>query len=297
MYAVTGATGNTGRVVAEALLAAGKDVTVIGRSEERLKPLVDKGAEAFVGSVEEPQAMTLAFSGAVGVYCMLPNRYNARDFRAYQRTVGDSFMSAIHEAGVENVVFLSSMGAHLPEGTGPIAGLRKQEQRLEGLENVNVLSLRPGWFMENFYFSIDMIRGMGIVGTPVVGDVPMPMIATRDIGVYAAERLIALDFEGKTTRELLGERDVALDEAAQAIGAAIGMDNLQYVQFSFEDFTQAALGMGMSESVVSTFSEMYGALNDGKVVHEEERSAANTTPTTIEMFAATCAQAYSAAGT
>jgi uncharacterized protein YbjT (DUF2867 family) len=295
MYAVVGATGNTGRAVAEALLAAGKDVTVIGRSEKRLKSLVDKGAEAYLGSVEDAQAMSLAFSGAVGVYCMLPLRYHAEDVRAYQRIVSESLTSAVHEAGVQHVIFLSSVGAHLTEGTGPIAGLREAEDRMGSLNKVNVLSLRPAWFMENFYFSMEMIRSMGMVGTPVVGSMPMPMIATRDIGAYAAERLVALDFEGLATRELLGARDVSLNEATRAIGAAIGQDDLQYVQVPFEDFKQASLAMGMSEGAVRVFTEMYHAFNDGIVVAEEARSIDNTTPTTIEVFAGAFAEAYAAA--
>lgn len=296
MYAVTGATGNTGRVVAEGLLAAGKDVLVIGRSEDRLRPLTEKGAEAFTGSVDDAQSMSIAFSGAVGVYCMIPLRYDIDDLRAYQRTIGEAYTAAVNEAGVQHVVFLSSVGAQHKKGTGPIAGLREQEDRLAKLEGVNVLNLRPAWFMENLMFNMDMIREMGIVGTPAEGDRPMAMIATRDIGAYAAERLVALDFEGKGTQELLGAADVSLEEAARAIGAAISKDDLRYVQFPFDDFEKAALGMGMGRSAVSNFSEMYRAINDGLVVAEEERSTANTTPTTIEDFAQVFAGVYAASG-
>jgi uncharacterized protein YbjT (DUF2867 family) len=294
MYAVTGATGNTGRVVAEALLAAGKDVLVIGRSADRLRPLTEKGAEAFVGSVDDAQSLSIAFSGAVGVYCMIPLRYDTEDVRAYQRNIGESLTAAVHEAGVQHVVFLSSIGAQHKDGTGPIAGLREQEDRLAKLEGVNVLNLRPGWFMENLLFNVEMIRQLGVVGTPIEGDRPLAMIATRDVGAYAAERLVALDFEGNGAQELLGPADVSLVEAARAIGAAIGMKGLQYSQSPFDDFEKAALGMGMGRSAVSNLCEMYRAFNDGLVVAEEERSAANTTPTTIEDFAQVFAGVYTA---
>jgi uncharacterized protein YbjT (DUF2867 family) len=294
MYAVTGATGNTGRAVAEALLAGGKDVQVIGRSGERLQPLVEKGAEAFVGSLEDSQAMTIAFSGAVGVYCMIPPRYDARDVRHYQKRIGESLTAAIHEAGVTHVVFLSSIGAQHTEGTGLIAGLRGQEDRLNALDRVNVLHLRAGWFMENFFFSVDAIRGMGVIGTPVRGDLPIAMIATRDIGVYAAERLLKLDFSGKSSQQLLGPRDLTLREATKAIGAAIGKDDLEYVQFSYDDARQALLGMGTSSDLAEAMIEMYRGFNDGLVVAEGERSTESTTPTTIEVFAQVFAQVYNA---
>ena len=292
MYAIVGATGNTGKVVAETLLAAGKDVRVIGRSAERLRAFVDKGAEAFIGSVEEPQEMARAFSGATAAYCLIPPRFEASDFRAYQRTVGEAITAGLRDGGVENVVFLSSVGAQHTEGTGPITGLRAQEDRLNGLEGVNVLSLRAGWFMENFFMSIGTIREMGIIGTPVDPDVRIAMIAARDIGEAAVAHLLELDFSGKSARELLGQRDITLAEATAVIGGAIGKD-LEYVQFPYEDAERALTRMGVGASAAGVFIEMYRAFNEGRVVPTEERSARNTTPTSIEDFARFFAQLYS----
>ena len=294
MYVVTGASGNTGRVVAETLLAAGKDVQVVGRSEKRLQPLIEKGGESFVGSVDDAQAMSIAFSGAVGVYCMIPPRFDAPDFRAYQRSVGESLAAAVNGAGVEYVVFLSSIGAQNREGVGPIAGLREEEERLNALDGVNILHLRAGFFMENFLMQLDTIRGMGVVGLPVRGDIAVPLIATRDIGKYAGERLLNMDFSGKSMRELLGPRDVTFEDATRVLGAAIGKDDISYVQFPFEDAEQALLGMGLSPSGVSVLLEMYRGLNDGLVVATEERSPENTTDTTLEQFSETFAQAFKA---
>ncbi len=292
MYAIVGATGNSGRVLAEALLAEGMDVTVIGRNEKRLSPLVGKGAEAFVGSAEDSQAMTLAFSGVVGVYCMIPPRLDAPDLRDHQRKIGESLTAAIHEAGVQYVVNLSSVGAQHTKGTGAIAGLHEQEKRLNELDGVNVLHLRAGWFMENFFTTIEMIRKMGVVGMPVSGAVPIPMIATRDIGAYAAERLLKLDFSDKSTRELLGPRDMTLEEAVHVLGRAIGNTELQYIQTSFEDAERALVGMGISKSTATVLLEMYRGFNDGLIVAEEERSLENTTPTTLGEFAQVFAEVY-----
>jgi uncharacterized protein YbjT (DUF2867 family) len=292
MYVVTGATGKTGRVVAEALLAAGADVQVVGRSEGRLRPLVEKGAQPFVGSLDEAQTMSIAFSGAVGVYCMIPPRFEVPDFPAWQRAVGESLAAAVHEAGVNYVVFLSSIGAQHTEGTGPIAGLRREEDRLNRLDGINVLNLRAGFFMENFFMQIDVIRRMGVVGLPMQGDVPCPLIATKDVGEYAAERLLQKDFSDKCTRELLGPRDMTMNEAARVLGAAIGKPGLEYVQFSFEDMERALLGMGISASGTSTMLGLYRGINDGLVVATEERSPENTTATTFEEFAQLFAEVY-----
>ncbi|NIR44300.1 MAG: NmrA family NAD(P)-binding protein [Gemmatimonadetes bacterium] len=296
MYAVVGATGNTGRVVARTLLAADEDVLVIGRSRERLKPLVSEGAEAFAGSVEDAQSMSIAFSGALAAYCLLPVRYDAEDVPGFLRSVGVALSAGIHEAGVQHVVFLSSIGAQHETGTGLIVALREQEQRFAKLSGVSVLSLRAGWFMENFRGQIRSIRETGTIATPLRGDLPIPMISAHDIGRYAAGRLASRDFEGAATQELLGPRDVTLEEAVRVLGAAIGKADLRYVQRSFEEFEETAREAGMSASAVRVLSEMYRAFNDGRVASEEGRSAESTTETTIGDYAEEFAKIYDAVG-
>ena len=293
MYAVIGATGNTGRVVAEDLLAAGLPVRVIGRSEERLAPLVERGAEATVGDVSDAEFVARACDGVGGVYHLIPPRYDI-DLRAWQTKAGKALVAGIRDSGVPYVVNLSSVGAQHHHGTGPIAGLREQEDRFNDLTEVNVLHLRPAWFMENLYMSLDVIRGMGVLGMPVSADVPIAMIATRDIGTEAARRLAALDFDGHHTRELLGPRDYTLTEVAGIIGAAIGKPDLPFVRFPDEAAAAAFEEMGAHPATVATFMEMYRGFDEGRIVALESRSRANTTPTTLEEFAQGLAAAYGA---
>jgi len=294
MYAVTGATGNTGRLIAQALLAKGKKVRVIGRDATRLEPLVKQGAEPFVGSLDDPAVMTKAFSDSKAVYAMIPPHLTAKDNRAHQQAVGDALAKAIAAARVAYVVNLSSVGAHLPDKTGPITGLHHQELRLNALKGVHLLHLRPGFFMENFFWSVDLIRKMGINGGAIRADLPIAVIATRDIAAAAAERLAALDFSGSTVRELLGQRDLTMADATKALGRAIGKPELAYVRFPYEDAENAMLGMGLSASVARDSIEMYRAFNDGLIRATEKRTAANTTPTSIEEFAKDFARAYAA---
>ena len=292
MYVITGATGNIGSRIAEKLLSGGKTVRVVGRSAEKLQPFVDKGAEPFVGDLADTDAMARAFTGAEAVFVLIPPNFAAPDHRAYQNEVGESLANAIREAGVKNVVNLSSVGAHLPEKVGVIKGLFDQEQRLNTLEGVNVLHLRPAFFMENHFLQIDMIKGNGIMGSPVKPDIPIFQIATADIADYAAERLVHLDFSGKTVRELLGPEEMTMDEATQVLGKAIGKEDLKFVRFSYEDAHRGMTGMGISEDVVSEMMELYRSFNEGICRPTEPRSAENTTPTTLEQFSKTFAAIY-----
>jgi uncharacterized protein YbjT (DUF2867 family) len=292
MYVITGATGHTGRPIVEKLLAQGKQVRAIARSAEHLKPLAAKGAEPFVGSLEDSDAMARAFSGAEAVYTMIPPNLTAPDARAFQNRVGETLATAIAKARVPYIVNLSSMGAHLSEKVGPIAGLHDVEQRLNRLEGTNILHLRPTYFMENLLMNVQMIKTMGINGTPIKADVGMPMIATRDIAAEAAERLLRLDFKGKSVNELFGPRELTMTEATAILGRAIGKPSLPYVQFPYEDAEKAMTGMGLSPDVARSYIEMYRAFNDGIIKPVEPRSAKNTTPTSFEAFAAEFAAIY-----
>ena len=257
-----------------------------------LKSLVDKGAEPFVGSVTDALAMVRAFHGAEAMYLMIPPNNAAENFRAYQNEVGKVYARAIRQAGISFVINLSSFGAQLSQGAGPISGLHDVEQHLNRIEGLNVVHLRPGFFMENLFFSFDLIRNQNINGSPLRGDLLIPMIATRDIAQVAAQLLLSLDFSGQSTRELLGQRDITMQEATRIIGKAIGKEGLAYVQFPYEQAEQAMVGMGLSQDVARSFIEMDRALNEERVHPLEKRSAANTTPTSFEQFAESFAAVY-----
>jgi len=284
MYVITGATGNTGKVIAETLLAKGKKVKVVGRTMERLKPLVIQGAEPFLGSLDDVSLMTDAFTGAKTVYTMIPPNYMAENLRAYQNKVGETLVEAVARAGVQYVVNLSSVGAHLSDGIGPIKGLHDMEQRLNTLSGVHIVHLRPFFFMENMFFNISLIKTAGVNGSPLKPDIAIPMVATRDIASVASSLLLRLDFLGKSVKELLGERDISMGEATRILGQAIEKEELPYVQFSYEAAQKAMLEMGFSKSVAEAFIEMYHGMNEGVVKPTEKRSTENTTPTRFEEF-------------
>jgi uncharacterized protein YbjT (DUF2867 family) len=286
MYVITGATGNTGSVVADALLAKGQKVRVIGRDAKRLERFTQKGAEAFVADATDAATLTKAFPGATAAYVMNPPNIGAPDFRAYQERVNDDLAAAVEKSGVKHVVVLSSYGADKPDKTGPVLGLHTLERRLDAISGLNALYLRAGYFMENLLPQVGVIKSFGIVAGPLNKDVPSPMIATRDIGAAAAEALLKLDFQGKRTRELQGARDVTYEEAAAIVGAAIGKPGLMYQKLPGMQLKPALMQMGMSASMADLLLEMAEAINSGHMKMLEPRSRANTTPTTLETFAA-----------
>ncbi|HEU4415850.1 MAG TPA: NmrA family NAD(P)-binding protein [Candidatus Angelobacter sp.] len=284
MYVVTGATGNTGHVVASQLLDQQKSVRVIGRSRDRLQALVDRGAEAFVADLTDQAALTKAFTGAEGVYAMIPPSMTSQDFRRDQRRVSDAIAGALEQAGVKHAVILSSVGADKPSGTGPVAGLHELEEVVNQIAGLNVVHLRAGYFMENTLGQPGAIQAMGKAAGPLRGDLKLPMITTKDAGQTVAEFLLALDFTGKQARELLGQRDLGMDEATAIIGKTIEKPDLKYVQLPNEQMQPIFIQMGMSPNVTSLILEMAEALNSGHMRALEQRSSRNTTSTSFETF-------------
>ena len=284
MYVVLGATGHTGSIIANSLLTKGERVRVVGRDASRLARFVRKGAEAFTANVTDAAALTTALAGARAAYLMLPPSMTSLDYRADQERESDSIAKAVLESGLRYAVFLSSFGAQVPEGTGPIAGLHSAEEKLNAINGLNVLHLRAGYFMENHPAAIGMIQGMGIFGHALLPELKIPMIATRDIGEYAAGRILKLDFSGKQTRELLGERDLTMNEVTALIARGIGKPDLRYVQFPYEQVLQVLMQMGIPPKTASQFIEMYKAVNEGVVAGQEPRSPENTTRTSFETF-------------
>ena len=280
IYVILGASGNTGSIIANSLLSEGMTVRVVGRDAGRLQRFVRHGAEAFTTTMSDVAALTKAFSGARAAYLMLPPAKS----REEQERDSDGIAQAVKESGLRYAVHLSSYGAQVPEGTGPVAGLHSSEQKLNAISGLNVLHLRAAYFMENNLAAIGMIRGMGVFGNALLPDLKVPMAATRDVGDYAAKRLLHLDFSGKETHELLGERDLSMTEATAVISRGIGKPDLRYKQFPYDQVQQALTQMGVPPKGAALYIEMYKAINEGVLIPLEPRSPENTTPTSFEQF-------------
>ncbi len=293
MITVMGATGNTGKVVAGSLLAAGKKVRVIGRSPERLRPHRERGAETAVGDALDAAFLTSAFRGAESVYAMVPPDLTQADMKEYYGRFGEAIEKAVRGAGVRRMALLSSLGGEQPAGTGPIAWLHDLEERFKVL-GLDLLILRPGYFYENFRPALALIKRLGFHGGAIDPDVPVTMIATQDIGAAAADELGRADFRGTSVRELLGPRDYTYAEATRILGEKIGKPDIKYVRFSDAEFTGGMVQMGIPRGTAEAFLEMSQAINTRKVRSLEGRNKRTTMPTPFETVAQRLAEIYRA---
>jgi uncharacterized protein YbjT (DUF2867 family) len=292
-YVITGASGNIGKNIAKDLLAKGQNVKVIARNADKLKELQALGAEVVTGNIADKNFLIKAFSGADAVFCLLTPDMNAADVRKEQNLIAENYFEAVKANNIQNVVLLSSVGAHLRNGAGIVDGLGYMEDLFLQLKEINVLNLRPTYFMENTLGMIGTIKHMGIAGNPVKGDVSFPMVATKDIAAVAAKRLLDLNFKANSVEFVLGARDYSYDEITAIAGNAIEKPELKYIQFSYEDSIKGMVASGFcGEDAARLMVDLSKAINDGSLFSAHQRTAANTTPTTYEAFSQTFAWVY-----
>jgi len=292
MYALMGANGNITSRAARALLAQGRRVRVIGRSAASLAPLAGLGAEPAIGDARDAHFLTQAFEGAAGVYAMIPPNYGAPDMPGLQAEIGTAIAAALGRSGVRRVVNLSSVGADLPAGTGPITGLHDQEQRLDALPGLDVLHLRPGYFMENHLHAVGAIAALGVYPSLERSDVAVPMVATQDIAAVVAREL--LEPQARGVLHLHAPRHYSFQQAAAILGQAIGRPDLLHVQATLEQASAAMQQAGFSPSAVAQMAELAQWLSRGS--HQTLPGPVEITPTTLEAFAPRFRELYEAAG-
>ncbi|MHC5010854.1 MAG: NmrA family NAD(P)-binding protein [Planctomycetota bacterium] len=281
--AITTPTGNIGRRLVHALQdRGGHDIVLLARDPSKLAEEQARGATVVQGDLADEAFVREATAGADALFFLCPPAYHVDDYRAYYNALAKVGAAAVKANDIPHTVFLSSVGAHLADGTGPIAGLYDGE-RIFSEATRGLTILRPGFFMENYLFQLDTIKAMGSIFMPTRGSATLPMIATADVADRAAEVITKPAPSSPTIVPLHGPKDLSLDEAARIIAEHSGRE-IQHVQVEPAQARESMIAMGMSEGVADTMLEMYAAFDAGTIVDETPRSAATTTPTTMEAF-------------
>lgn len=260
---ITGSLGNIGKPLTHKLVAAGHDVTVISSSADKKEAIEKAGAKAAVGSVSDAAFLAKTFAGADAIFAMTPPNLGGSNVISNTVEAGKAFASAIQEAAVKRVVMLSSIGADLPDGTGPIKGLYQIEGLYDQLENTAVTFLRAGFFFTNLYNDVPMIKGAGIMGANYPVDAKMPLVHPNDIATAAAEEL-QKQTTGKNIRYIISDVRTP-GEIAKAIGAAIDKADLPWIEFTDEESLQGMTQAGLPEEIAGLYTEMGSGLRSGKI--------------------------------
>jgi uncharacterized protein YbjT (DUF2867 family) len=290
---VTGSLGNISRILVEKLTAKGHEVTVITSRPERAKEIEELNAIPAVGSVEDYEFLKKSFEGNDAAYLMIPPNFRTADLKGYIRTVGEQYANALKETGVKYVINLSSIGSHLENGQGPTGSNFYVEQKLNELENANVLHLRPGMFLSNFYGAIPMIKEQNIQGNNFGGDVNLPLTHPRDIANVAFKFLNDLSISGKKIQYIVSDVKNGF-EIAQTLGNAVGKSDVNWIEFSDEQLLGALMQSGFSEQMAKVYMvEIGAALRDKNFMEDYNKNKPHSTGgTTLQDFSKEFAMAY-----
>lgn len=285
--AVTGATGQIGSQLVRRLLEQGVRVRALSRGGVKADELSKRGADVRIGRPDDAAYLEEAFRGVDAVFAMTPPNYGAAHFFDEQVRTGEAMVKAIRRAGVPRVVHLSSLGAEHASGTGVVEGLHHLEKKLDALEGVAVVHLRPGFFLENVHFFAATIASMDAIVAPLEASTPVHFVATRDIAERAARALLGTH---TGVEELLGAETKTMPELARLLGDAVGRP-IAFVSVPYAAAAGAMEAAGMSAEAARRMTELYAAMNEGRV-GAVARSASNTTATTVEAFLRDVAPAF-----
>lgn len=277
---VVGATSDVGAEVSARLASAGHTVRGIARS--------------LGVALNDQVALDVAFAGADSAYIMIPFDVKAPDLHRFEDEVGARLASAIAKSGLNRVVLLSGLNARLKMGTSLGAAL--MEERLAALGLDELIYLRASFFMENFVKGMSFVEqaASGVFATPFRGDLPMPLIAAKDIGERAAALLSSNDRLEQRVVELHGGGYYTLERATAILGRAIGKD-VTYYAATFADARAGMIANGLSESFADALGETAASFNKAERWALEEPSVANATPTSFEAWVENFARAGSPA--
>jgi uncharacterized protein YbjT (DUF2867 family) len=289
-YAITGAAGHISKPLVQKLLDHGHEVTVIGRSKENLEDLVRSGARPAIGSLEDVDFVTTAFTGADAVYTMCPPNTNTTDLAGYCESIGENFKESIEINNIPYVVNLSSVGAHLENGAGHITGLNRVEQVLNDLDGVNILHLRPVFFYTNLFAQLGLIKDIGIMG----GNFSLKKFALVDpaeVAAIAARHLQKLDFSGPSVQYVASD-EASTDKIAAVLGDAIGKPGLKWVKFTDEQTFEGFIHAGFPKETAGEFVRGFRAMHEGKIFEDYWKHPPQLEKTKLKDFAKTFAAVW-----
>ncbi|MEZ2440534.1 NAD(P)H-binding protein [Chitinophaga sp. RCC_12] len=301
---VTGSLGNISLPLTEILIARGHAVTVISSDAQKRAAIEKTGAIPAIGSISDVRFLTDTFNGADAVYAMIPLSFTEPDMGAYLRRMAQNYVQALKEAGTKRVVLLSGWAADLVKA-------ENAEHVFDGL-NASITIMRPAAFYTNFYQSIDLIRGKGLMGKMLAlryyglgalltgktgllmgnygGDDRIIFVSPKDIADAVAEELLLLPKE-KTIR-YVGSEEMTCNEAAKIIGSAVGKPWLKWVLLSEKQMLQGLKMAKVPEKLAETLVEMQAVMHSGKTLENFHRNQPKMGKVKLADFAQEFARAY-----
>ncbi|HWK07903.1 MAG TPA: NAD(P)H-binding protein [Puia sp.] len=302
---LTGSLGNISKPLTQLLVGQGHSVTVISSNPEKMAAIGALGATAAIGSIADVDFLTKTFTGADAVYAMIPLSFTEPDLGDYLRRMAQNYAEALKQAETKRVVVMSGWAANLVQG-------ENVEDAFDGLTGASITIMRPASFYTNFYQSMGLIRGKGLIGKFLTlrysglwalltgktgllmgnygGEDRTVFVSPKDIADAIAEELLL--HPDKTTIRYVGSEEMTCNEAARIIGAAVGKPWLKWVLLSDKQMLQGLKMAKVPQKLAETLVEMQAAMHSGKALENFHRSQPTMGKVKLAGFAKEFAEAY-----
>ncbi|HEX3717798.1 MAG TPA: NmrA family NAD(P)-binding protein [Verrucomicrobiae bacterium] len=259
-------TGNVGSGVAQALLAAGKEVRGIVRDKSKATHLAKQGVELVTGDISDTESLVKAMQGCEGVFVMNPPNFAPKPGFPEARASLSNIRSALAKAVPPKALYLSSIGAQHDRGLGLITQSHMLEEIMGGLPSANAF-IRPAWFLENYQWDAQSARETGQIDAylePATKE--FPMVATKDIGELAAKTLLE-SWKGNRILELEGPKRYSPLDAGKAFSKVLGREvNVHFIPRS--QWQEKFVAQGTPADCTGARIEMVEGFNSGWIDFE-----------------------------
>jgi uncharacterized protein YbjT (DUF2867 family) len=219
--AVLGATGQQGGRVVDALLGAGAPVRALVRdpASSAARALEARGVALVTADQEDGDSLVRGLDGAASLFFL--TTFAGADGTEGEVRRGTVVAEAAARAGVPHVLYSSVGGAERHTGIPHFESKRRVEERLAEIA-VRATFLRPTFFMENLTGQLTPgPDGKVVVRLPMPGDVPLQMVAVRDIGAAAARLVVDPGAVDGDAIEIAGD-ELTPAQVAERVGRALG---------------------------------------------------------------------------
>jgi uncharacterized protein YbjT (DUF2867 family) len=282
---VTGATGNTGRAVVDALIERGAPVRAMARTEADRGKL-PAGVEVVIADFNNTAAVAAALDGAERAYLVTPSSEQAEEQQK-------QFADLAAKAGTRHLVVLSQLGS---EEHSPVRFLRYHaavEQHVRDL-GIGYTFLRPNLYFQGLLTFAGPISASGKFFAPI-GDARVSAVDVRDIAAVAAVALTEEGHEG-ATYTLTGPEAITHSQMAGALTAALARA-VTFVDVPPDAFADSIRDL-LPPWQIDGLLEDYGHYRRGEAeaVSPAIDEITGTAPRGIEQFARDYAPAFRGAG-
>lgn len=288
---VTGSLGNISKPLIKILKAQYHEIVVISSNSKKTNDIEALGAKPAIGSIENGDFLSTTFIGADAVYLMIPPNFKEFNSLEYYQRIARNYKEAIKKSNIKHIIFLSSWGAHLSEGTGTILGSHHAENILSELDNVAKIFIRPVSIFYNLLNYIEMIKSYGFIGSNLKGEDKIAWVHPQDIAKAISEELVLTNKNIMKIRYVVSDEKTAY-ETAKILGEAIDFPNLDWVYFSDLDVKKSFVSRGLPEQFSQDLVDINTSISSGKMGEHYKKNKPTFGSINLKLYATEFAKAY-----